>query len=495
MYSRARVTGVASDKKTVTVAFLDSGLEDRVVKLASLFQLPASLNEDKFPAEAIKARLVGLRPPHRDPDWSEASTKIMAGHLCPPEKLRSTIYLILHRCLLMCNDRDMDREEVTRGRVFLNIQGALLLDRLQLTVRHSALGTWVTHLDTRQWLLDSGWGVAAPDKIQRLRWLAQRAGLVTPDQDLTKDSVENIDCDVRENASNPKLAQSYLSLRDYAIVNVTEVISPTEFYVQVVSHQRSYASLQQELDRLGVTIEEQASDYSPRVGDMVMAGVRTGKETDYHRAVVTNVNAEEVTVFLSDWGRTRVLDQSMVSLCPPDLVTRLPAQAVKCALAGITVVKEKVTQAGDLLFDLVTNCTEEDENFLDLVCVAESANGGVYTVRLYNTLSHDSDHDLGSILVKFGLAKQLECSKKETSYLESLSENITDNCWTFDKDIILQKVEEKISSETEVDEESAIINSLRNNNIRGGESAEMQPLITPSAQSEDTSTNQKSERY
>ena len=159
------------------------------------------------------------------------------------------------------------------------------------------------------------------------------------------------------------------------------------------------------------------------------------------------------------------------------------------------MVKDKVTQAGDLLFDLVTNCTEEDENFLDLVCVAESANGGVYTVRLYNTLSHDSDHDLGSILVKFGLVKQLECSQKETSDLESLSENITDNCWTFDKDIILQKVEEKISSETEVDEESAVINSLRNNNIRGGESAEMQPLITPSAQSEDTSINQKSERY
>ena len=61
VYSRARVTGVASDKKAVTVAFLDSGLEDRVVNLASLFQLPASLNEDKFPAEAMKARLVGLR--------------------------------------------------------------------------------------------------------------------------------------------------------------------------------------------------------------------------------------------------------------------------------------------------------------------------------------------------------------------------------------------------------------------------------------------------
>ena len=89
VYSRARVTGVASDKKAVNVAFLDSGLEDRVVNLASLFQLPANLTEDKFPAEVMKARLVGLRPPHRDPDWSEASTKIVAGHLCPPEKLRS----------------------------------------------------------------------------------------------------------------------------------------------------------------------------------------------------------------------------------------------------------------------------------------------------------------------------------------------------------------------------------------------------------------------
>ena len=91
MFSRARVTGVAEDKKTVTVTFLDSGSEDKVVPLVSLSKLPASLNEEKFPAEAVKARLVGLRPPHNDPDWSEVSTKIVASHLCPPENLRSVI--------------------------------------------------------------------------------------------------------------------------------------------------------------------------------------------------------------------------------------------------------------------------------------------------------------------------------------------------------------------------------------------------------------------
>ena len=89
VYNRARVSRVAEDNETVTVTFLDSGSEDSVVNLMSLYQLPASLNEDKFPAEAMRARLVGLRPPHNDPDWSELSTKIVAGHLCPPESLRS----------------------------------------------------------------------------------------------------------------------------------------------------------------------------------------------------------------------------------------------------------------------------------------------------------------------------------------------------------------------------------------------------------------------
>ena len=89
MFSRARITRVAEDKKTVTVTFLDSGSEDKVVPLISLSKLPASLNEEKFPAEAMKARLVGLRPPHNDPDWSEVSTKIVAGHLSPPENMRS----------------------------------------------------------------------------------------------------------------------------------------------------------------------------------------------------------------------------------------------------------------------------------------------------------------------------------------------------------------------------------------------------------------------
>ena len=132
--------------------------------------------------------------------------------------------------------------------MFLHTQAMLLLDRLQLSVRHPTLGAWVTHLDTTRWLLDSGWGVKAPDQLQRLNWLAQRAGLVTPDE-VVNESVESIDCDFSLKRIVPKLTQAYLPIRDYVIVNVTEVLSPTKFYIQIVSHQRSYASLQQELDR------------------------------------------------------------------------------------------------------------------------------------------------------------------------------------------------------------------------------------------------------
>ena len=376
--------------------------------------------------------------------------------------------------------------------MFLHTKTMLLLDRLQLSVRHVTLGAWVTHLDATQWLLDSGWGVKASDQLQRLNWLAQRAGLVTPEQEVVNESVESIDCDVSLRRIAPKLTQAYIPIREYVIVNVTEVISPTEFYVQVVSHQRSYASLQKELDRLGDTIEQQVGDYSPRLGDIVVAGVRTGEDIDYHRAEVTQVTAEQVTVFLSDWGRTRRLAQSSVSLCPPDLVTRLPGQAIKCALAGIIVEEGKETEAGDLLYDLVTNCNEEDEDFLDLVCVAESAKDGVYAIRLYNTLSNDRDHDLGSILVNFGLARQLEGIEDENSNMESLSENITENCWTFDKDLILKKINEKISFETDAAEESAVLTSIHNNNIRAGVTDEVLPL--PTLRNPSETSHQKIER-
>ena len=77
-----------------------------------------------------------------------------------------------------------------RGRVFLHTQAMLLLDRLQLSVRHPTLGAWVTHLDTTRWLLDSGWDVKAPDQLQRLNWMAQRAGLSLR----KKKSIESIDC-------------------------------------------------------------------------------------------------------------------------------------------------------------------------------------------------------------------------------------------------------------------------------------------------------------
>ena len=106
VFRRARVTRLAEDNETVTVTFLDSGSEDSVLNLMSLCQLPASLSEDKFPAEALQARLVGLRPPHNDPDWSELSTKIVAGHLCPPESLRSVscpMYLVIMYVIISCD--------------------------------------------------------------------------------------------------------------------------------------------------------------------------------------------------------------------------------------------------------------------------------------------------------------------------------------------------------------------------------------------------------
>ena len=151
------------------------------------------------------------------------------------------------------------------------------MDRLQLTVRHSVLGTWVNHLDTASWLLDSGWGVATPDPVKRLRWLAERAGFIThPEEEVVQESVESIDYDIGQKViSNPKLAhlaQAYLPITVFTTVNVTEVISPTEFYVQVVSHQKSYASLQHELDRLGDAMDEQVGGCNSRIGDIVIAG-------------------------------------------------------------------------------------------------------------------------------------------------------------------------------------------------------------------------------
>ena len=91
VYSRARVTRVHEERKKVTVNFLDTGAEDTEVSLDRVFQLPASLGEDKFPAEAMTARLVGLRPPHSDLDWSEDCTNIVAGHLTPPENMRFVV--------------------------------------------------------------------------------------------------------------------------------------------------------------------------------------------------------------------------------------------------------------------------------------------------------------------------------------------------------------------------------------------------------------------
>ena len=150
---RGRVMKVEGDQ--FEVELYDQG-ERRKVKRGQLFHLPSCLQTDSFPADCVKVTVVGLAPLYADPDWSEAGRLVVSSHL-----ISSGPY----------------EDVICRGRVLLQSNHFLWLDRCLAENFSPRLKTWLVHMDLQSDLVRRGWAVAEPRFRDHLIALSLNAGL------------------------------------------------------------------------------------------------------------------------------------------------------------------------------------------------------------------------------------------------------------------------------------------------------------------------------
>jgi len=437
-YERAEIVNISlsEDEETVSIGvlYLDLGFEDKDILNDKIFQLPPCFDVEKFPARAVRAHVLGVAPNLQDPDWSSRSTQIVEAYLNPPAHLK------------------FDREEVCRGLVLLRLRDVLFLDRCQKWVRHDNLGSWILHFETKSWLLNNSWGVKSSTFKDHILGLAKKSGLVVGEsQEVTNvDTIDDPDDGHPSYLNSTQLMQSWITLNEFIIVIVTEVLSTEEFYVQISSQLGALMRLQQDLLKYRTQMINPENSWFPNMGDIVI--LRETVEDDFCRGQVKNVAQDNIQVFLVDSGRivnTRLDD---ICLCPPDLISILPAQAIKCKLSGIRVNSDKVVEAGDLLYTLSSH-TEAEHVPVDMVCVPVSRDADLYHVKLYNT-SAGQESNLADCLVRKNLAIYNE--KKSDNFDEILPSGWDDELeeipWTFDKNLLRRELEE----ETDLSEDDTL---------------------------------------
>ncbi|XP_032689380.1 maternal protein tudor-like isoform X3 [Odontomachus brunneus] len=117
------------------------------------------------------------------------------------------------------------------------------------------------------------------------------------------------------------------------IVQVSFVESCQKFFVQLLSGEKSLQSIMAGLAQYAKTAS--AFNISQLKAGLPCAALY---ESEWYRAQIVSVNGNEVRVVYVDYGNEETLSIMSLRTIHDDLVTKLPAQAIKCALNGYEVL-------------------------------------------------------------------------------------------------------------------------------------------------------------
>ncbi|XP_050402777.1 tudor domain-containing 6 [Patella vulgata] len=146
-----------------------------------------------------------------------------------------------------------------------------------------------------------------------------------------------------------------ISLGALMKIHVTHIASPQHFQVQLDSCTEILNSLMDDIfGRYGNLQEGEMAMKSFAVGQACVA--KFDEDENWYRAKITGLTADNlVEVFFVDYGNTEIVAATKVKSIAPDLLD-LPAQALTCALAGVSPLQgfwppEHTAQFEDIALD------------------------------------------------------------------------------------------------------------------------------------------------
>ncbi|KAK0131889.1 Tudor domain-containing protein 6 [Merluccius polli] len=189
-----------------------------------------------------------------------------------------------------------------------------------------------------------------------------------------------------------KLPVEDLPLSSSLVAVVLHVSSPSEFWIQTQKYAIEFDHLMDGISELDRNPVNQDKVRNVTVGLYCAAKSHDGI---IYRSKVVDVSETQIKVFLVDYGKTEVVDQSSIQFLP-DKFRELPQLALKCKLAGVKPRNETwIPTEVDFFTRSVT------DKLLNVQVVTKY--GGEYVVRLTDSVAH-GEKDVGKLMCSYDFA-------------------------------------------------------------------------------------------
>ncbi|ORY95214.1 hypothetical protein BCR43DRAFT_458884 [Syncephalastrum racemosum] len=187
--------------------------------------------------------------------------------------------------------------------------------------------------------------------------------------------------------------------REYIDIVVSEIVSGTRFYVQVVNDEiRQLEKLMAELSNYHGSRAGMESAYKPKVGDLVSA--KFTEDDAWYRAKVRRVSQQGVAeVLYIDYGNSEVLPLSRLQVLPPQFKSLKP-QAQEAVLSFVKA-PARDQEYGEESYEHLRSLTGGKQ----LVANVDAREGNVLCLTLYDpSSSHSAEASLNLEMVRDGQA-------------------------------------------------------------------------------------------
>ncbi len=329
---------------TLQVFYVDEGFHEwrRGVRL---FALPDKLKEYEFPRQSVEIILAGLKPKDKDIEWSNSAMRFSREQMAVSDADESAklftakIWMGLRNTIWVRRIHRLNEVRVSKE---------VCDDIGKKVVRSVAIA------ELRRRMLENMLVDENPRHLDILMDLCHRAGMAK-EEEAEDDEEEGKEDKVDEVKSPPAPERwAFLEADSQNDVVVTEVYSPDRLYVRRLKFSSQLKQLEKELEQYAAN-EKSLGNIEPGEGE-ICAGklVEEDGSSYWARVKIMRELHEEggsaYRVMCVDYGTTETVDTILP--ISPDLVAKLPFQAIECKLFNVEPVGgEWPKEAGDLVFE------------------------------------------------------------------------------------------------------------------------------------------------